>query len=62
MPILLSLASAVVYGVGDWFGGRAARRQSAIVVAGVGQVVSLILVFVGVLIIGSPVPSAATWV
>lgn len=61
MPVLLALASAVVYGVGDYFGGRASRRQASVVVAALGQSISLVLVIVAVAVMGTPVPSAATW-
>jgi len=61
MPILLAFASAIVYGVGDYFGGRASRRQASVVVAGVGQVVSLVLVVVAVVLMGTAVPTAGTW-
>ncbi len=61
MPILLALASALVYGVGDYFGGRAARVQAAVIVAAIGQMISLLLVGAAVLAMGTAVPSAATW-
>ncbi len=61
MAVLLALASAVVYGVGDWFGGRASREQASVVVAATGQIVSLVLVFGATLIIGTAVPGASTW-
>ncbi len=62
MAVLLALSSALVYGVGDWFGGRAARHQAAIIVAGVGQVVSLALVVAWVLLAGTALPATATLV
>lgn len=61
MPVLLALASALVYGVGDYFGGRSARAQVAFVVAATGQMVSLVLVGITVLVMGTAVPSGATW-
>jgi drug/metabolite transporter (DMT)-like permease len=61
MPILLALSSAVVYGVGDWFGGRASRLQPSFIVAAVGQVVSLLLVGVATAIMGTAVPGLTTW-
>lgn len=61
MPVLLALASALVYGVGDWFGGRASRHQSSIVVAGVGQVVSLLMVLAVLAFTRTSMPGAATW-
>jgi drug/metabolite transporter (DMT)-like permease len=61
MPVLLALSSALIYGVGDWFGGRASRHQQSIVVAATGQIVSLLLVAVTVLVMGTAVPGAGTW-
>lgn len=43
MPILLALASAMVYGIADYCGGRASRRHASVVVAFIGQLVSLVL-------------------
>lgn len=59
MSILLALASAVVYGVADWCGGRAARSRPAVLVALAGQIVSLVLVVATVLVIGTALPPAA---
>ena len=61
MPVLLAFASALVYGVGDWCGGRASRRQPSVIVAVTGQMVSLVLVVAAVLAMGTPVPDASTW-
>ncbi|MDP2291907.1 MAG: DMT family transporter [Actinomycetota bacterium] len=61
MPVLLAFASALVYGVGDYCGGRASRHQASIVVAAVGQMVSLALVITAVLVMGTPAPDASTW-
>ncbi|MBI4935729.1 MAG: EamA family transporter [Actinobacteria bacterium] len=61
MPVLLALASALVYGVGDWCGGRASRRQPSVIVAATGQIVSLVLVGAAVIAMGTPVPGASTW-
>jgi drug/metabolite transporter (DMT)-like permease len=61
MPVLLALSSALIYGVGDWFGGRASRHQQSIVVAATGQIVSLVLVAVTVFVMGTTVPGAGTW-
>jgi drug/metabolite transporter (DMT)-like permease len=61
MPVLLALSSALIYGVGDWFGGRASRHQQSIIVAATGQIVSLVLVAVTVLVMGTAVPGAGTW-
>ncbi|CAN5456083.1 DMT family transporter [soil metagenome] len=61
MPVLLAFGAALVYGVGDYFGGRASRTQPSVVVTAIGQVVSLVLVVAAVLAMGTSVPSASTW-
>lgn len=61
MPVLLALGSALVYGIGDYFGGRASRSQPSIAVAAVGQIVSMALVVSAVLVMGTATPDAATW-
>ncbi|MFZ9630292.1 MAG: EamA family transporter [Ilumatobacteraceae bacterium] len=61
MAVLLGFASALVYGVGDWCGGRAARRQASLLVAAVGQAVSLVIVAAVTLGSGIGAPGAATW-
>ncbi|MFN8023601.1 MAG: EamA family transporter [Acidimicrobiales bacterium] len=60
MPILLALSSAVVYGVADYFGGRASRLHPSVVVTFLGQVVSLVLVIVAVAVMGTSFPDGAT--
>jgi drug/metabolite transporter (DMT)-like permease len=59
MPILLALASALLYGVSDYCGGRAARSASTFVVALIGQSASTLLTAVVVLLLGDPFPGAA---
>ena len=59
MPILLALVSALLYGVSDYCGGRAARSASAFAVALVGQSASAALTVVVVLSLGDPFPEAA---
>lgn len=61
MPVVLAICSAVVYGVGDWLGGRASKQQASLMVAVVGQAVSLGLVGAVVIVAGTPAPAAATW-
>ncbi|HTH05554.1 MAG TPA: EamA family transporter [Ilumatobacteraceae bacterium] len=61
MPVLLALCSAVVYGVGDWMGGRASRQQRSLVVAMIGQAMSLVLIGIVVAIAGTPAPDVSTW-
>lgn len=61
MSILLALASALVYGVADYCGGRAARSHPSALVTALGQAVSLVLVLGAVLAVGTPVPPLADW-
>lgn len=61
MFLVLALGSAVVYGMGDWFGGRAARYQASLVVVVVGQFVSLVLVAVVTGVGAAAVPDSSTW-
>ena len=59
MAILLALGSALVYGLGDYCGGRASRSIPSSVVALTGQAVSLVLVALAVLVATTPVPHLA---
>lgn len=61
MAVLLALTSAVVYGMADYCGGRASRRQPAAFVALLGQVFSVVLLMVVVLVDGTAVPAGGTW-
>lgn len=54
MTILLALASAIVYGIADYAGGRSTRVNAAAVVALVGQIVSLVLLAVALAIMQTP--------
>ena len=62
MAFVLALASALVYGTGDWFGGHAARRRPSLGVAAIGQAMSLVLVAVAVTLGSAGVPGGPTWV
>ena len=61
MAVVVALCCAVVYGIGDWCGGRAARRQAAVMVALLGQCVSLVLVGVVVSVMQRAAPSLHDW-
>ena len=60
MPILLALGSAMVWGIGDYFGGRVSRFHPAVIVTFLGQAVSLVLLAVAVWAMGTPIPDAST--
>jgi drug/metabolite transporter (DMT)-like permease len=62
MAIVVALCCALVYGVGDWCGGRAARHQASMMVALLGQTVSLLLVGLVVAGMQRAVPSLHDWV
>ena len=61
MPVVLALTSALVYGVADYCGGRAARGHPSAIVAALGQAFSLILIVGVVLTIGTAIPPADDW-
>lgn len=60
MPIVLAAFAAIVYGTGDWFGGRASRIQRSAVVALLGQLVSAALAGLLVLASGDAFPGSST--
>ncbi len=60
MPIVLAFASALVYGVADYCGGRATRAHPAALVTMLGQAVSLVLVVIAVLVVGTSLPGASS--
>lgn len=62
MFLALALGSAVVYGVGDWCGGRASRHQASLLVVVVGQAVSLALVALAAGLGSASSPDVSTWV
>lgn len=59
MAILLALGSALVYGLGDYCGGRASRTNPSTIVTLLGQAASLVFVVVAVLVAGTSVPGVA---
>ncbi len=61
MEILLAAAAALVYGVGDYCGGRASRKIDSLVVTCTGQIFSLMLLGIFLVILGDPVPGIHDW-
>jgi drug/metabolite transporter (DMT)-like permease len=59
--ILLALASAAVYGVADYCGGRATRTEQALAVVVVGQTCGALVVFAVVPFLGDPVAPFRDW-
>jgi drug/metabolite transporter (DMT)-like permease len=54
--VILALGSALVYGIADYCGGRAARSAPSLVVTVVAQITSLVLAIGIVVVIGTAVP------
>jgi drug/metabolite transporter (DMT)-like permease len=59
VAVVLALASAVVYGVADYCGGRATRYATTFAVTLVGQSASLVLLVGAVAVVGDPLPPAS---
>jgi drug/metabolite transporter (DMT)-like permease len=57
VSIALALCAAVVYGAGDYCGGRAARDASALSVTLSGQATSLVLLAAMLPVLGDPFPA-----
>ncbi len=60
VAIVLALASALVYGIADYTGGRASRVHPAFVVTFVGQAAVAPLLLVAALATGTPFPDGST--
>ena len=61
VEILLAAAAALVYGVGDYCGGRASRKIDSLVVTCAGQVFSLMLLGIFLIVLGDPTPGLHDW-
>jgi drug/metabolite transporter (DMT)-like permease len=59
--ILLALGSALVYGVGDYCGGRATRTEQALAVVVRGQLFGALTVLVAIPFLGDPVAPPRDW-
>jgi drug/metabolite transporter (DMT)-like permease len=59
--IVFALGSALVYGVADYCGGRAARTEEALAVVVFGQACSVVVVLVAVPLLGDPVAPLRDW-
>mgnify|MGYP003855919955 CR=1 FL=1 len=58
---MLAAAAALVYGVGDYCGGRASRKIDSLVVTCAGQIFSLMLLGIFLVILGDPTPGLRDW-
>lgn len=61
MEIVLAAGAAVVWGLGDFCGGRATRRMSPTAVTFAGQVLSLLPLALALLVLGDPLAGANSW-
>ncbi|MFM7251468.1 MAG: EamA family transporter [Ilumatobacteraceae bacterium] len=61
MEIVLAAGAAVVWGFGDFCGGRATRRMSPTAVTFAGQVLSLLPLALALLVLGDPLAGASSW-
>ena len=61
MEIVLAAAAATLWGLGDFFGGRATRTLSPVAVTFAGQLVSLVPIGVLMLVLGDPAPGGRDW-
>lgn len=60
VPVLLALASAIVYGIADYTGGRASRFHPAFIVTFVGQAIVAPALVVMAVLSSTPFPDTAT--
>ncbi|MBX3066690.1 MAG: EamA family transporter [Anaerolineae bacterium] len=58
LPQLYGLLSAATWGAGDFSGGIASKRSNTYGVVIVSQAIGLIMLIVGALLLGEPIPSA----
>lgn len=58
---MLAAAAALVYGVGDYCGGRASRKIDSLVVTCAGQIFSLMLLGIFLVILRDPAPGLRDW-
>lgn len=58
LALMAGLASAASWGVGDFSGGLASRRNDAITVVLVSQIVGLVILLLVAISVGQPVPPA----
>ena len=61
MEIVLAAAAACVYGLGDFCGGKASRDADSFTVTFVGQVFSVLVLGVALVVLADPVAPARDW-
>ena len=57
--VLLALATSLLFGVGDFLGGVATRRDSAYAVTGTSHLLSIVLLGIAVLLLPAASPTSA---
>jgi drug/metabolite transporter (DMT)-like permease len=62
MEIILAAAAAWVYGLGDYCGGRASRRADSFAVTFVGQIFSVLVLGVALVVLADPVAPMRDWI
>lgn len=58
MPVVLALFSALSYGIADFLGGTASRRQHAVMVTLISMTTGAVLIGVACLAVGGVVTAA----
>ncbi|MFN5604839.1 MAG: EamA family transporter, partial [Actinomycetes bacterium] len=61
MEIVLAAAAACVYGLGDFCGGKASRDADSFTVTFVGQVFSVLVLGVALVLLADPVAPVRDW-
>ncbi|MEY4607504.1 MAG: hypothetical protein RLY45_2264 [Actinomycetota bacterium] len=61
VEIVLAAGAAVVWGLGDFCGGRATRRMSPTAVTFAGQLLSLLPLALALVVLGDPIAEAGSW-
>ena len=61
MEIVLAAAAACVYGLGDFCGGRASREADSFTVTFIGQIFSVLILGVALIVLADPVAPSRDW-
>ncbi|MFZ9158072.1 MAG: EamA family transporter [Ilumatobacteraceae bacterium] len=61
MEIVLAAAAACVYGFGDFCGGRASREADSFTVTFIGQIFSVLILGVALIVLADPVAPSRDW-
>lgn len=61
MEILLAFAAAWFYGLGDFCGGKASRKADSLLVTLIGQVFSVGILVLALIVLADPIPGLRDW-